>query len=68
MEQRIHDHFREVQCMLAILEKPVAFVVKIAKISIVTNLLYICALTYNTESYDLMINNVKNATIQDTIL
>jgi hypothetical protein len=33
MEQRIHSHFREAQCMVVILEKSVAFVVKIAKIS-----------------------------------
>jgi hypothetical protein len=31
MEQRIHGHFREAQCMMVISEKPVAFVVKIAK-------------------------------------
>jgi hypothetical protein len=31
MEQRIHGHFREAQCMMIILEKPVAFVVKITK-------------------------------------
>jgi hypothetical protein len=30
MEQRIHGHFREAQCMVVILEKRVAFVVKIA--------------------------------------
>jgi hypothetical protein len=35
MEQRIHGHFREAKCMVVILEKPVAFVVKIAKISLV---------------------------------
>jgi hypothetical protein len=34
MEQRIHGHFREAQCTVVILEKHVAFVVKIAKISI----------------------------------
>jgi hypothetical protein len=33
MEQRIHCHFRETQCMLVLLEKSVAFMVKIAKIS-----------------------------------
>jgi hypothetical protein len=33
MRQRIHDHFREALCMVVILEKPVTFVVKIAKIS-----------------------------------
>jgi hypothetical protein len=33
MEQQIHGHFREAQCMMVILKKPVAFVVKIAKIS-----------------------------------
>jgi hypothetical protein len=33
MEQRIHGHFRETQCIVVILEKFVAFVVKIAKIS-----------------------------------
>jgi hypothetical protein len=37
MEQWIHGHFREAQCMVVILEKPVAFVVKIEKISIRTN-------------------------------
>jgi hypothetical protein len=31
MRQQIHDHFREAQCMVVILEKPLAFVVKIAK-------------------------------------
>jgi hypothetical protein len=33
MEQQIHGHFREAQCMVVILEKHVPFI-KIAKISI----------------------------------
>jgi hypothetical protein len=33
MEQRIRGHFREAQCLVVILEKPTAFVVKMAKIS-----------------------------------
>jgi hypothetical protein len=33
MEQLIHGHFREAHCMVVILEKPITFVVKIAKIS-----------------------------------
>jgi hypothetical protein len=34
MEQRIRGHFREAQCLVVILEKPTAFVVKMAKISL----------------------------------
>jgi hypothetical protein len=33
MKQRIHGHFSEAQCLVVILEKPTAFVVKMAKIS-----------------------------------
>jgi hypothetical protein len=33
MEQRIRGHFSEAQCLVVILEKPAAFVVKMAKIS-----------------------------------
>jgi hypothetical protein len=36
MQQRIRDHFRKAQCLVVISEKPVAFVIKIAKISIQT--------------------------------
>jgi hypothetical protein len=33
MEPRIHDHFRETQCMVIVLEKSVTYVVRISKIS-----------------------------------
>jgi hypothetical protein len=39
MEQHIHGYFREAQCMVVILQKPVTFVVKIAKISRATEAL-----------------------------
>jgi hypothetical protein len=34
MEQRIRGHFSEAQYLVVILEKPTAFVVKMAKISL----------------------------------
>jgi hypothetical protein len=38
MEQRIRGHFSEAQCLVVILEKPAAFVVKMAKISPLSDL------------------------------